>query len=411
MKSIREIYKIGKGPSSSHTMGPERAARLFREENPQADSFQVILYGSLSKTGVGHGTDRVLRETLAPLPAEIIFSEEVLPGNHPNTLDFIARKDGKELSRLRVESVGGGDIRIPGREDSEGEEVYVEHSFAEIADFCKWRYIHTLSDYVELNEGPEIWDFLLNVWKAMKQSIEDGLAATGVLPGGLNVQRKANYLYHKKAGSDAPALEEFQKIAAYAYAVAEQNADNGTIVTAPTCGACGVLPAVLKYVQDTKGLSDEAICRGLATAGIIGNLTKSNASISGAECGCQAEIGSAAAMAAGGLVYLAGGDNDAIAQGAAMALKNMLGLVCDPVAGLVETPCIKRNAAGAANAVVAAQMALAGIQSVIPPDEVIDAMYEIGCQLPACLRETSQAGLATTPTGQKIAEKLGQNQF
>ena len=235
MKSIREIYKIGKGPSSSHTMGPERAARLFRSENPQADSFQVILYGSLSKTGVGHGTDRVLRETLAPLPTEIVFSEEILPGSHPNTLDFIALKDGREISRLRVESIGGGDIRIPGREDSESEEIYVEHSFAEIADFCKWRYIHTLSDYVELNEGSEIWDFLLTVWQAMKQSIEDGLNATGVLPGGLGVQRKANYLYNKVGGCDAPALKEFQKIAAYAYAVAEQNADNGTIVTAPTC--------------------------------------------------------------------------------------------------------------------------------------------------------------------------------
>ena len=395
MKSIREIYKIGKGPSSSHTMGPERVARLFREENPQADSFQVILYGSLCKTGVGHGTDRVLRETLAPLPAEIIFSEEVLPGNHPNTLDFIARKDGKELSRLRVESVGGGDIRIPGREDSEGEEVYVEHSFAEIADFCKWRYIHTLSDYVELNEGPEIWDFLLNVWKAMKQSIEDGLAATGVLPGGLNVQRKANYLYHKKAGSDAPALEEFQKIAAYAYAVAEQNADNGTIVTAPTCGACGVLPAVLKYVQDTKGLSDEAICRGLATAGIIGNLTKSNASISGAECGCQAEIGTACSMAAAALAELYGQDLDQVEYAAEVAMEHHLGLTCDPICGLVQIPCIERNAVAAMRAMNACNLSyfLTGSRN-ISYDMVCRAMHETGINLNQRFRETSEGGLA-----------------
>ena len=208
MKSIREIYKIGKGPSSSHTMGPERAAKLFREENPQADAFRVILYGSLSKTGVGHGTDRVLRETLAPLPTQILFSDEDLPDAHPNTLDFIALKDGQEISRLRVESIGGGDIRIPGRPADDSEEVYIEHSFAEIADFCKWRYITTLSDYVELNEGPDIWDFLLTVWKTMKQSIEDGLNATGTLPGGLNVQRKASYLYNKTGGCDAPALQE-----------------------------------------------------------------------------------------------------------------------------------------------------------------------------------------------------------
>ena len=247
MKSIREIYKIGKGPSSSHTMGPERAAKLFKAEHPEADGFRVILYGSLSKTGVGHGTDRVIREVLSPLPTEIVFSKEELIGTHPNTLDFIALKDGVESDPLRVESVGGGDIRYPGQAAAESDEVYIEHSFAEIADFCKWRYIDKLSDYVELNEGPEIWDFLMEVWQTMKRAIEDGLNAEGVLPGGLNVQRKAKFLMAQKPEADVPALLEFQKIAAYAYAVAEQNAGNGTIVTAPTCGACGVVPAVLKY--------------------------------------------------------------------------------------------------------------------------------------------------------------------
>ena len=179
-------------------------------------------------------------------------------------------------------------------------------SFAEIADFCKWRYIHTLSEYVELNEGPEIWDFLMEVWLTMKAAIAEGLSREGVLPGGLNVQRKAKYLYEKDPGVNEPGLIEFQKIAAYAYAVAEQNADNGTVVTAPTCGACGVLPAVLKYAQDTKGFTDEQICRALGTAGIIGNLTKTNASISGAECGCQAEIGTACSMAAAALAELYG---------------------------------------------------------------------------------------------------------
>ena len=237
MKSIREIYKIGKGPSSSHTMGPERAATLFRNRYPQADAFQVILYGSLSKTGVGHGTDRVVREVLSPLPTEVIFSTEELPGSHPNTMDFIALQNGSEIGRLQVESIGGGDIRIPGQKDTESEEVYIEHSFAEIADFCKWRYINTLSEYVELNEGPEIWDFLMEVWQVMKQSIADGLSTEGVLPGGLNVQRKAKYLLERDVPVRAPALQEFRLIAAYAYAVAEQNADNGTVVTTPTCGA------------------------------------------------------------------------------------------------------------------------------------------------------------------------------
>ena len=320
MKSIRDIYKIGKGPSSSHTMGPERAAELFRSQHSDADAFRVILYGSLSKTGVGHGTDRVLREVLAPLPTEIVFSKEELSNSHPNTLDFIALKDGKQIGTLRVESIGGGDIKVPGQAHLDSPEVYPENSFAEIADFCKWRYIDKLSDYVELNEGEEIWDFLTNVWQVMKQSIADGLSTTGVLPGGLNVQRKAKYLYEQDPGTHEPGLLEFQKIAAYAYAVAEQNADNGTIVTAPTCGACGVVPAVLKYAQDTKGYTDEQIARALATAGIIGSLTKRNASISGAECGCQAEIGTACSMAAAALAELYEQNLDQVEYAAEVAM-------------------------------------------------------------------------------------------
>ena len=395
MKSIREIYKIGKGPSSSHTMGPERAAKLFREENPQADAFQVVLYGSLSKTGIGHGTDRVIRETMAPLPTEIIFSDEVIPDSHPNTMDLIALKDGNQIASVRVESIGGGDIRIPGRKDDAQEEVYIEHSFAEIADFCKWRYIHTLSEYVELNEGPEIWDFLMEVWQVMKRSIDEGLAASGVLPGGLNVQRKAKYLYEQTPDAEVPALREFQQIAAFAYAVAEQNADNGTIVTAPTCGACGVLPAVLKYAQVTKGFTDEQICRGLATAGIIGNLTKSNASISGAECGCQAEIGTACSMAAAALAELYKQNLDQVEYAAEVAMEHHLGLTCDPICGLVQIPCIERNAVAAMRAMNACNLSyfLTGSRN-ISYDMVCRAMHETGINLNTRFRETSEGGLA-----------------
>ena len=395
MKSIREIYKIGKGPSSSHTMGPERAAKLFREENPQADAFQVVLYGSLSKTGIGHGTDRVIRETMAPLPTEIIFSDEVIPDSHPNTMDLIALKDGGQIASVRVESIGGGDIRIPGRKDDAQEEVYIEHSFAEIADFCKWRYIHALSEYVELNEGPEIWDFLMEVWQVMKRSIDEGLAASGVLPGGLNVQRKAKYLYEQTPDAEVPALREFQQIAAFAYAVAEQNADNGTIVTAPTCGACGVLPAVLKYAQVTKGFTDEQICRGLATAGIIGNLTKSNASISGAECGCQAEIGTACSMAAAALAELYKQNLDQVEYAAEVAMEHHLGLTCDPICGLVQIPCIERNAVAAMRAMNACNLSyfLTGSRN-ISYDMVCRAMHETGINLNTRFRETSEGGLA-----------------
>ncbi len=396
MKSIREIYKIGKGPSSSHTMGPERAALLFLERCPDAESFRVTLYGSLSKTGIGHGTDRVLLDTLGPERTQILFSQESWEGMHPNTMDFSAFSGDIEVGHLRVESIGGGDIRIPGAHSAtHTEEVYIEHSFAEIADFCKWRYIDTLSEYVELNEGPEIWDFLTEVWLTMKNAIAEGLSKEGVLPGGLNVHRKAKYLYEKDPKVNEPALIEFQRIAAYAYAVAEQNADNGTVVTAPTCGACGVLPAVLKYAQDTKGFTDEQIIRGLATAGIIGNLTKTNASISGAECGCQAEIGTACSMAAAALAELYQQDLDQVEYAAEVAMEHHLGLTCDPICGLVQIPCIERNAVAAVRAMNACNLSyfLTGSRN-ISYDMVCRAMKETGVNLDHRFRETSEGGLA-----------------
>ncbi len=395
MKSIREIYKIGKGPSSSHTMGPERAARLFQSQYPQADAFQVILYGSLSKTGVGHGTDSVLREVFSPVKTEIVFSKDILPDCHPNTLDFHAFLEGKELGTLRVESIGGGDIRIPGQSLLDTPEVYPENSFAEIHDFCNWRYIDKLSDYVELNEGEEIWEYLGEVWQAMKQSIADGLAAEGTLPGGLNVQRKAKYLYEQEPLEHEPSLREFQLLAAYAYAVTEQNASNGTIVTAPTCGACGVLPAVLKYAQDRKGYTDDEILRGLAAAGIIGTLTKRNASISGAECGCQAEIGTACSMAAAALAELYKQNLDQVEYAAEVAMEHHLGLTCDPIRGLVQIPCIERNAVAACRAMNACNLSyyLTGSRN-ISYDMVCRAMHETGVNMCHRFRETSEGGLA-----------------
>ena len=395
MKSIREIYKIGKGPSSSHTMGPERAAKLFKEQHSNADTYKVILYGSLSKTGVGHGTDRVIRQVLAPVSTEIVFSSESLSDSHPNTMDLYAYKGTSLLGTLRIESIGGGDIRVPGQSLLDTPEVYPENSFAEIADFCKWRYIDKLSDYVELNEGEDIWEFLMQVWLTMKQSIADGLQAEGVLPGGLKVQRKAKSLYEQNDAELAPGMKEFKQIAAYAYAVAEQNADNGTIVTAPTCGACGVLPAVLKYVQDTRNLSDEQIIRGLATAGIIGSLTKRNASISGAECGCQAEIGTACSMAAAALAELYEQNLDQVEYAAEAAMEHHLGLTCDPICGLVQIPCIERNAVAAMRAMNACNLSyfLTGSRN-ISYDMVCRAMHETGINLNHRFRETSEGGLA-----------------
>ncbi len=248
---------------------------------------------------------------------------------------------------------------------------------------------------MELNEGEEIWEFLAEVWQAMKQSIADGLAATGTLPGGLNVQRKAKYLYEQETDETSPALKEFQFIAAYAYAVAEQNADNGTVVTAPTCGACGVLPAVLKYAQETKGYTDDQIIRGLATAGIIGSLTKRNASISGAECGCQAEIGTACSMAAAALAELYEQDLDQVEYAAEVSMEHHLGLTCDPICGLVQIPCIERNAVAAMRAMNACNLSyfLTGSRN-ISYDMVCRAMHETGINLNHRFRETSEGGLA-----------------
>ena len=395
MQSIRTLYKVGKGPSSSHTMGPERAAKLFREMTPEADRYEVILYGSLAKTGVGHGTDRVLVDTLAPYPTKIVFAS-VDPGNmkHPNTLDLIAYKDNKETQRIRVESIGGGDIVVEGEAQHADAEVYPENSFAEIARFCQWRHV-SLPEYVELNEGPEIWSFLEHIWHVMRQSIEDGLAAEGILPGGLNVQRKAKYLYERTHLLDLPQVRELQLVCSYAFAVAEQNAGNGTIVTAPTCGSCGVLPAVLMYMQQKYDLPDRKIAEALGVAGLFGNLVRHNASISGAECGCQAEIGTACSMAAAAMGELTGLTIAEQEYAAEIAMEHQLGLTCDPICGLVQIPCIERNAVAAKRAIDASNLAhmLVGTRT-ISFDMVVRTMYETGLSINKAFRETSEGGLA-----------------
>ena len=395
MKSIRDLYKVGKGPSSSHTMGPERAARIFKQENPDAERYEVTLYGSLALTGVGHGTDRVLSEVLAPTPTEIIFSQKD-PGDlrHPNTLDFAAYKGEEKFASMRVESIGGGDIVIEGRESSEPDDVYPENSFAEIAQYCRWRYI-SLREYVELNEGAEIWDFLQTIWHTMRAEVEEGLEATGILPGGLNVQRKARYLYERQHAQEIPQVRELQLVCAYAFAAAEQNAANGTIVTAPTCGSCGVLPAVLMYLQGKYHYSDLRMAHALGVAGIIGNLIRRNASISGAECGCQAEIGSACSMAAAAMCELMEFPIEQIEYAAEIAMEHHLGLTCDPICGLVQIPCIERNAVAAMRAINAVRIAnFLTATRKISFDMVVETMYQTGKDLNRIYRETSEGGLA-----------------
>ena len=395
MKSIRDLYKIGKGPSSSHTMGPARAAEIFKSENPDAECYRVVLYGSLSKTGVGHGTDRVIREVFSPKPVEVVFSEnDPADLKHPNTLDFSAYTGDKQTAGMRVESIGGGDIVIEGRPGMTPPEVYPENSFAEIAQFCAWRRV-TLPQYVEMNEGAEIRVFLKDVWSAMRREIDEGLSAEGILPGGLNVQRKAKYLLERGHQVDIPQVRELQEVCAYAFAAAEQNAGNGTVVTAPTCGSCGVLPAVLMYLQDKYQFDDDKIIDALSVAGLMGSLIKRNASISGAECGCQAEIGSACSMAAAAMSQLMGLTIQEIEYSAEIAMEHHLGLTCDPICGLVQIPCIERNAVAAKRAIDASNLAhmLVGTRT-ISFDMVVRTMYETGRSINKAFRETSEGGLA-----------------
>ena len=395
MKSVREVFKIGRGPSSSHTMGPERAARIYLEEHPDAKAFRVKLYGSLSKTGRGHGTDRVLYETLGPASTEVVFCKETPEDvTHPNTMDFFVLRDGQETERMRAISVGGGDIRIEGRPQEAAEEVYPENSFAEVMEFCQFRSLD-LAEYVELTEGPQIRDYLRVVWARMQETIREGLETEGMLPGPLKVERKARKLYEFRPEHDHPQIRECRLISAYAFAVSEQNADCGTVVTAPTCGSCGVIPAVFQYIKDQRNLTDEQMVSGLEVAGLFGTLIKRNASISGAEAGCQAEIGSACAMAAAGLDYLFGLSTNQIQYAAEIALEHHLGLTCDPILGLVQVPCIERNAVAATRAMNACNLSyfLSDTQR-ISFDIAVRTMYETGTSMNKRFLETSEGGLA-----------------
>ncbi|MBQ0038440.1 MAG: L-serine ammonia-lyase, iron-sulfur-dependent, subunit alpha [Clostridiales bacterium] len=396
MKSIRDIYKIGTGPSSSHTMGPEAAAKLFKSEHPEAESFKAVLYGSLSKTGKGHGTDRAIIQAMAPIACEVVFSaEDLAEMKHPNTMEFFTICDGKETASQKFYSIGGGDIRVDGRETAKNEqEIYMENSFAEIKQFCQCSYID-LIDYIATNEDDDIWEYLEQVWQTMKRAIQAGLSKEGVLPGGLNIMRQAKLIYTKELETKHPEVIECQMVCAYAYATSEENADNGIIVTAPTCGSCGVLPAVLYYLQQKKNIPDDKIVNALAIAGIFGELAKKNASVSGAECGCQAEVGVACSMAAAAAGYLFGYNINQIEYAAEIALEHHLGLTCDPICGLVQIPCIERNAVAAMRALNSANLAffLSNTRR-ISYDMVLKSMYQTGLDIKDSYRETSQGGLA-----------------
>ncbi|MDX9760312.1 MAG: L-serine ammonia-lyase [Bacteroidota bacterium] len=393
MESIRELYKIGQGPSSSHTIGPRRAAEKFHARHPEAAAYRVTLYGSLAATGEGHLTDRAIRKALAPAPAEFVWEPETVLARHPNGMCFEALKsDGEVLDSWTVFSVGGGRLD-DGTTESQPPAVYEFTTMREILPWCESHGVH-LWEYVEKCEGESVWEFLADIWTAMKAAVRAGLEEEGALPGPLHLQRKAA-AYFIKAKSFKGSLRRRSLVFAYALAVAEHNAGGGTIVTAPTCGSSGVLPAVLYYLQSRHGFSEAKILRALATAGLIGNLVKKNASISGAEVGCQGEIGTACAMAAAATVQLFGGSVRQVEYAAEMGLEHHLGLTCDPVAGLVQVPCIERNAFAASRALDANTFAiLSDGNHRVSFDRVVKTMRDTGHDLPSLYRETSTGGLA-----------------
>ena len=393
MQSLKKLYKVGIGPSSSHTMGPQYAAEYVNDTYPEADFVKVILYGSLALTGEGHGTDKALSTTLKA-ENEIILNTDEKDLPHPNTLDFIVLKQGEEIAKVRAMSIGGGEIRIEGVPAVTAPEVYPQKNFEEIKDYCLMHHLR-LSDYAAKFEGEEIFPFLKTIWERMKLTIREGLYQEGILPGGLEVERKAKYLYAQRHMDETPETRENRLVCAYAYAASEQNAGGGMITTAPTCGASGVLPAVLYYMQEKKGFTDFEIAKALAAGGIVGNVVKQNASISGAEAGCQAEIGTACSMAAAALAELHFMDLDQIEYAAENAMEHYLGLTCDPVCGLVQIPCIERNAVAAMRAINALSLAnfLTATRKV-KFDTVVDTMYQTGKDLMHKYRETSEGGLA-----------------
>ena len=396
MESIREIYRIGMGPSSSHTMAPRQAATMFLERTPKAAAYRVTLYGSLAATGRGHLTHQAITDALEPNSVEIIEEPGINLPFHPNGMLFEAFDErANPLDSWQVYSIGGGALSEEG-----GQKVHPVYALTSMNTLIRWTEEsgQPLWMYVQEREDESIWEHLEQVWQIMQEEIRRGLEAEGVLPGVLKLQRKAHQMHQQTR-----RLNDFSQrtglISAYALAVSEENASGGLVVTAPTCGACGVLPAVLFYLQQYHRFAHQKILRALATAGLIGNLVKHNASISGAEVGCQGEVGAACAMAAAAAAYLLGASTHQIEYAAEMGLEHHLGLTCDPVAGLVQIPCIERNAMAATRALDCAEYALLSDgRHRITFDQVVQTMKQTGHDLPSLYRETAAGGLASTYT-------------
>lgn len=395
MESIKQLYRIGHGPSSSHTMGPMRAAKMFLEKHPGAASFEVTLYGSLAATGKGHMTDVAILDVLNPVaPTRILWEPKVFLPFHPNGMLFEAfDAERHKLDSWTIYSIGGGTLANETYNEQTTNEVYQMKHIREILKWCEDTG-YSYWEYVEQCEGKEIWDYLAEVWRVMQEAVRRGLESEGILPGGLGIRRKASD-YMIRARGYGGSIKSRGLVYAYALAVSEENACGGEIVTAPTCGSCGVLPAVLYHLKESREFRDSRILRALATAGLYGNVVRTNASISGAEAGCQAEVGVACSMAAAAASQLFGGTPAQIEYAAEMGLEHHLGLTCDPVCGLVQIPCIERNAFAAARALDANTFSnFSDGRHRVSFDQVVEVMQQTGNDLPSLYKETSEGGLA-----------------
>lgn len=397
MESIKQIYRIGNGPSSSHTMGPRRAAKMFLERISGMDykKLSVTLYGSLAATGKGHMTDAAILEVLTPkAPVDIIWEPKVFLPFHPNGMLFQAfSQDGTVLDSWTIFSIGGGTLANEEYNEQKAAEIYEMSTIREIQNWCESTG-HSYWEYVGMREGSEIWNYLAEVWDVMQAAVRRGLEAEGILPGGLGIRRKASD-YMIRAKGFGNSIKSRGLVYAYALAVSEENACGGEIVTAPTCGSCGVMPAVLYHLKETREFRDSRILRALATAGLFGNVVRTNASVSGAEVGCQGEVGVACAMAAGAASQLFGGTPAQIEYASEMGLEHHLGLTCDPVCGLVQIPCIERNAFAAARALDANTFStFSDGKHRVSFDQVVEVMRQTGKDLPSLYKETSEGGLA-----------------
>jgi L-serine dehydratase len=392
MKSLKELYRIGHGPSSSHAVAPGNASLFLKNLYPNATKVVVTLYESFAFTGKGHLTDQVIIQAFSPIPCEVIFDRKTKT-DHPNTFDVVMTLPNEIIER-RVVSLGGGAYKVNDPLWKEPKVIYPHHRLTAILEYCQQEGL-SIPEYVEKYEGASIWPFLKTIWEQMQKTILEGISTEGLLPGTLKVTRKAKMLYQAVLANTTPEVYQNRMISAYAFAVNEVNAAGGVVVTAPTCGASGTMPALLKYVVDRDRIPEQKVLEALAVGGLIGNLIKHNASISGAEAGCQAEVGSACSMAAATYAYLLNMNLSQIEYAAEVGMEHHLGLTCDPIQGYVQIPCIERNAMAALRAIDAAQLAFIIADSrKISFDLIVDTMYQTGKDMDQKYRETSKGGLA-----------------